>query len=117
MMPAKKDISGRFVTTTWQSGRYFYKEVSGELGVPGQVVKHYSAKENRGVSAGTGGHASHLVGKQFGAPGDRGNLTLGNPNINTYAPKNLQEALGKGGNYHKLEEEWTAKLNNGTRIW
>jgi hypothetical protein len=115
-MTNKPDISSQFVTRRWQKGNYVYQETTGELGVPGQVQTHSSPAANRSVSAGTGGHASHQAGKQYGAPADPRNLTLQNPNINSYTPKELQRILGEGGSFLKLEKEWTAKLRQGYRI-
>jgi hypothetical protein len=45
------------------------------------------------MSGGTGDHAGHLIGIQFGAPGDVRNLGLQNANMNTFAPKALQPAF------------------------
>jgi hypothetical protein len=115
-MAEKPDISGQFVMRKWQRGNYVYQETSGELGVPGEVKTHFSRSENKAVSSGTGGHASHQVAREFGAPGTRENLTLQNPNINTYTPKEYQTALGKGGNFRVLEEYWKVKQQQGYRI-
>jgi hypothetical protein len=71
----------------------------------------------RGVSSGSGEHAGHLIGIQFGAPGDERNLGLQNPNMNTFAPSSLHEAFrGAGGSYHDLESRWSAHLKQGYRI-
>lgn len=114
---ALPDISARFIFRQWTQGNYFYKEASGELGVPGQVATHRIISAQRAMSAGTGEHAGHLIGIQFGAPGDIRNLGLQNPNMNTFAPKALQEAfLGPGGSYHNLESQWAEQLLAGTRI-
>ncbi len=111
------DISSRFVFRSWTQGSYDYKEASGELGTPGQVVTHRSVAAQRAMSSGSGEHAGHLIGIQFGAPGDVRNLGLQNPNMNTFAPKALQEALrGPGGSYHDLESRWTANLRQGYKI-
>jgi hypothetical protein len=113
------DIRARFTFRTWSTGAYFYKEASGELGVPGQVQTFRNPAAQRVISSGTGEHAGHLIGVQFGAPGDDPrNMSLQNPNMNTFAPKALQEALrGPGGSYHDLESRWSAHLKQGSRVF
>lgn len=112
------DISNRFVfRPRWRQGSFEYEELSGELGVPGQVVTHRDVNAQRVVSAGTGEHAGHRIGIQFGAPGDARNLSLQNANTNTFAPRALQDAFrGPGGSYHDLESLWVQKLRDGSRI-
>lgn len=111
------DIGSRFIFRQWNNGRYFYKEASGELGVPRQVTTHRDVKEQRTLSEGTGEHAGHLIGIQFGAPGDLRNLGLQNANINTHAPKEYHEAfVGPGGSYYQLESTWKELLQNGWKI-
>lgn len=115
---ALADISSRFVFREWTTGKYFYKEASGDLGVPGKVMTHRIASAQREVSSGTGEHAGHLIGIQFGAPGVACNLGLQNPNMNTFAPKALQNAFrGPGGSYHNLESHWAELLQRGYRIY
>jgi len=115
---ALPDISSQFKFTSGHIGAGFYKRGEGSLGVPGQVMvqpRNYSAQ--RAVSAGTGEHAGHLIGMQFGAPGGLENLGLQNPNMNTFAPKPLHEAfVGPGGSYHDLESKWAEQLKQGYRI-
>jgi hypothetical protein len=73
--------------------------------------------DQRTVSRGTGEHAGHLIGIQFGAPGDLRNLGLQNPNMNTFAPEALQPAFqGPGGGYHDLESRWSEQLKAGSKI-
>jgi hypothetical protein len=111
------DISHRFLFTSGNRGNHFFKEASGELGVPGQVMTHRVVADQRTVSSGTGEHAGHLIGIQFGAPGDLRNLGLQNPNTNTFAPKPLQEAFqGSGGSYHNLESRWADQLKQSYSI-
>jgi hypothetical protein len=114
---ALPDISAQFVFRQWTQGRFSYKEASGELGVPGKVATHRVVSAQRAMSGGTGEHAGHLIGIQFGAPGDIRNLGLQNPNMNTFAPKVLQDAFqGHGGSYHDLESQWAEQLLAGTTI-
>jgi hypothetical protein len=115
---ALPDISARFVFRgPWTQGNYSYKEASGELGCPGTIATHRIVSAQRAMSGGTGEHAGHLIGIQFGAPGDVRNLGLQNPNMNTFAPKALQPAFqGPGGSYYDLESEWTDLLKAGSRI-
>jgi DNA/RNA non-specific endonuclease len=111
------DISSRFKFRTWTQGGYFYKEAAGELGVPGKVATHRDVRAQRDLAGGTGDHAGHMIGVQFGAPGGIENMGLQNANMNTFAPKRLQEAFrGHGGSYHDLESEWARKLKDGYRI-
>jgi hypothetical protein len=112
------DLSSRFAFRQWSTGQYSYVEASGELGVPGQVKTHRDKNAQSSVSAGTGEHAGHLIGIQFGAPGDERNLGLQNPNMNTFAPKKYQEAfVGSGGSYHNLESQWKELLLEGWSIY
>lgn len=112
------DISNRFAfKRRWRQGSFEYEELSGELGEPGKVMTHRSISAQRTMSRGTGEHAGHRIGIQFGAPGDVRNLSLQNPNSNTFAPKALQEAFrGPGGSYHDLESQWALRLHQGYRI-
>ena len=114
---ALPDISAQFLFRQWTQGNYSYKEASGELGIPGKVSTHRSIAAQRAMSMGTGEHAGHLIGIQFGAPGDVRNLGLQNPNMNTFAPKGLQAAFqGHGGSYHDLESDWSDLLKAGYKI-
>jgi hypothetical protein len=36
--------------------------------------------------------------------------------MNRYAPKKLQGALGKGGSYLRMEDDWEKMLETGVRI-
>jgi len=111
------DIASSFKFREWASGRFFYKEAAGELGVPGRVMTHRDLKAQELLSAGTGEHAGHMIAIQFGAPGDIRNLGLQNPNMNTYAPSKLHEALvGAGGSWYKLELRWKYALLQGWKI-
>jgi len=113
-----RDISNQFVfKNRWRQGSFEYEEISGELGEPGRVATHRLITPQRTMSRGTGEHAGHRIGIQFGAPGDLRNLSLQNPNSNTFAPKALQEAFrGPGGSYHALESQWALRLHQGYRI-
>lgn len=111
------DISSRFHFRSWTQAGYFFKEAEGELGVPGKVMTHRDVGAQRDLAAGTGDHAGHMIGVQFGAPGGIENMGLQNANMNTFAPRRLQEAFrGHGGSYHDLESEWSRKLKSGSRI-
>jgi len=111
------DISAQFVFRQWSKGNFSYKEASGELGMPGAVAKHRIVAAQTAMSGVTGDHAGHLIGIQFGAPGDVRNLGLQNANMNTFAPKALQPAFqGHGGSYHDLESRWTAMLKQGSKV-
>jgi hypothetical protein len=114
---ALPDIRAQFLFRQWTQGNFSYKEASGELGVPGKVATHRIVAAQTTMSGGTGEHAGHLIGIQFGAPGDVRNLGLQNANMNTFAPKALQSAFqGHGGSYHDLESRWTARLKEGYKI-
>jgi hypothetical protein len=114
-----QDISNKFrFRPRWREGRFEYEELSGDLGAPGTVFTRRSVQAQNVMSAGTGEHAGHRIGIQFGAPGDARNLSLQNANVNTYAPKDLQIIFrGPGGNYLRLEAEWAKMLKAGYRIW
>jgi hypothetical protein len=114
---ALPDISSRFTFRSWTQAGYFNKEAAGELGVPGKVMTHRDVGAQRDLAGGSGDHAGHMIGVQFGAPGGIENMGLQNANMNTFAPKRLQEAFrGHGGSYHDLESEWSRKLKAGSRI-
>jgi hypothetical protein len=110
------DISKQFKFSTRMEGEYKIVEGSGKLGIPGKVKVHRDPSAQRELSQGTGDHAGHLIGNQFGAPGDGLNLGLQNANMNTYARRAQQDWAGKGGNYLKLEQQWEQKLKNGYGI-
>jgi hypothetical protein len=114
---ALPDISAQFLFRQWTQGNFSYKEAGGELGVPGRVATNRIVADQRTMSSGTGEHAGHLIGIQFGAPGDLRNLGLQNANMNTFAPKVLQPAFqGHGGSYHDLESRWSERLKEGYKI-
>lgn len=112
------DISSQFKPKPrWREGAWEYEEISGSLGVPGKVVTHRDVNAQRAISSGTGEHAGHRIGVQFGAPGDASNMALQNANMNTFAPKTLQPAFqGNGASYLKMEQDWADKLQNGYGI-
>jgi DNA/RNA non-specific endonuclease len=111
------DIRNQFNFTSGHVGANFYKRGEGNLGAPGQVMTHRDNSAQRSISSGSGEHAGHLIGIQFGAPGGVENLGLQNPNVNTFAPRQLHEAfVGPGGNYHNLESKWAEQLKQGYRI-
>lgn len=112
------DISQHFrFRPRWREGAFEFEEMSGRLGVPGQVMTHRSESAQRAISGGTGDHAGHRIGIQFGAPGDARNMSLQNANINTRAPRDLHETFrGPGGSYLDLESQWANQLRNGTGI-
>ncbi len=114
---ALPENSRRFTFRSWTLGSYFFKEAAGELGVPGKVATHRDVGAQRDLAGGTGDHAGHMIGVQFGAPGGIENMGLQNANMNTFAPRRLQEAFrGHGGSYHDLESDWSRKLKDGYRI-
>lgn len=80
------------------------KMVEGELGVPGEVMKHRSQTEQGKVSSGSGDDAGHLIGNTFGAAGDGRNLGKQNWIANEF------------GTWRQLEIMWAEKLVNGTKI-
>lgn len=84
---------------------YQVQEASGRLGVPGLVRRHRDRAAQSSVSSGSGDHAGHLIGDQFGAPGDARNLSRQNWIMNS-----------GGGTFHDLERRWQAKLTSGSGI-
>jgi hypothetical protein len=100
------DIKNRFrYTTTVDGNGKTVKEVSGELGVPGTVVRHRSKSSQSSVSRGTGDDAGHLIGDRFGASGDEENLSQ----------QNWIQNEG-GGTFHDLENQWESQLLSGSKI-
>lgn len=115
--PHRVDIANTFHFDQWSSASFFYKRGAGYLGVPGTVITHRDEKIQKAFSKDTGEHAGHLIGIQFGAPGGIENLGLQNPNMNTWAPRKLQEALvGSGGSYLRLELRWRYLLLQGWKV-
>jgi hypothetical protein len=98
------DISRHFQFRRYEMNGNLYQEASGRLGVPGQVMTHRSRSAQRGVSAGTGDDAGHLIGDRFGAPGGAENLAQQNWITNQY------------GTYKNLEDTWADKLTRGTGV-
>jgi hypothetical protein len=99
------DISKRFrFTTTVVNGKE-HKIAEGWLGVPDRVLTHRSASAQKGVSTGRGDDAGHLIGNQFGAPGDQRNLSLQNWIMNRGA-----------GTWHDLEKQWADLLRKGHKV-
>lgn len=101
----KIDVSDNYKYRTYERDGRRYKEASGQLGIPGEVVDHRDATEQRKISKGTGDDAGHLIGNQFGASGGPENLS----------PQNWRENRS-GGTYKQLENEWAKKLKDGTEI-
>jgi hypothetical protein len=87
------------------SGRYWVKEARGRLGVPGTVAGVRNNSAQRMVSGGSGDDAGHLIGTQFGAPGDARNLSR----------QNWVQNQG-GGTFHSLEDAWAGKLRSGVGV-
>jgi hypothetical protein len=109
------DISSQFRFRTLSEGDRIVKEASGRLGVPGRVKSQRSfnpaeaRKAQSGVSRGTGDHAGHMIGDQFGAPpGLNNRLGLGTDNLS------LQNArMNSGGTWWDLEQKWADNLQQG----
>lgn len=102
------DISHRFKFPPLYrsaSGKYWVKQASGRLGVPGTVQVHRSKYAQSKVSGGSGDDAGHLIGDQFGAPGGAQNLSR----------QNFISNEGKG-TWHELEGYWGEKLKSGTGV-
>jgi len=101
----KPDISKRYnyYETTNKQGNHV-KVAEGELGVPGEVMKHRSQTEQGKVSAGTGDDAGHLIANVFGAEGGGRNLGKQNWIANEF------------GTWRQLEIMWAEKLVNGTKV-
>ncbi len=100
----KVDVAQQFKFRQYRHGGYEYKEAVGRLGVPDKVKLHRSKSAQTSVSAGKGDDAGHLVGDRFGAPGGVENLSLQNWRSN------------RAGTYKQLENQWAAKLKEGTGI-
>jgi len=111
--PGLPDISSHFRFRKYTAGSCQIVEGSGRLGIPGKVKQHRDRAAQQALSRGTGDHAGHLIGNQFGAPGGGLNLGLQNANLNTYAPRREQHWAGQGGSYLKREKAWEEKLKNG----
>jgi hypothetical protein len=99
------DISGQFAFKTVKQGGKEIKTAEGWLGVPGKVMTHRSSAAQKGVSGGTGDDAGHMIGNQFGAPGDAKNLSLQNWVMNR-----------GGGTWHELERQWADLLQKGYKV-
>ncbi len=99
------DISKHFKFSTVTLNGKEFKTAEGWLGVPGRVQTHRSSYAQKGVSSGSGDDAGHLIGNQFGPPGDQRNLSLQNWIMNRGA-----------GTWHDLEKQWADLLQKGHKI-
>lgn len=99
------DISKHFKFTTNIANGKELKTAEGWLGVPGHVLTHRSATAQKGVSTGSGDDAGHLIGNQFGPPGDARNLSLQNWIMNR----------GQG-TWFDLEKQWADLLQKGHKV-
>jgi hypothetical protein len=103
------DVRGRFGFAFWSDldgGRFrTIREAWGRLGCPGVVYDERDEYAQRKLSGGTGDHAGHLIGSQFGAPGSGENLAL----------QNAVQNAG-GGTWYGLEEQWADALRAGVGI-
>lgn len=99
------DVSKNFTYTSRTVADKVHKIAEGWLGVPGRVKTYRSATAQKGVSAGTGDDAGHLIGNQFGAAGDERNLSLQNWIMNR----------GQG-TWFDLEKQWADLLQSGHKV-
>ena len=104
-MATLTDVRGQYTFEITTRNGKTYKQASGWLGMPDQVVTHRSASEQRKVAGGTGDDAGHLIGNRFGSPGGAANLSLQNWKANRY------------GTYKDLENLWAAKRLVGIDIY
>ena len=81
------------------------KHAAGRLNVPGDEPFPRDLSAQRAVSRGTGYHAGHLIGHQFGGPEIPGNLSLQNHEMNQ-----------GGGTYYNQESSWADTLKEGTAV-
>ena len=81
------------------------KHAAGRLNVPGDEPFPRDLSAQRAVSRGTGYHAGHLIGHQFGGPEIAGNLSLQNHEMNQ-----------GGGTYYNQESQWADTLKEGTAV-
>lgn len=98
------DVADNYEYHNYEHDGKLYKEASGRLGIPGEVVDHRDRSEQRKISSGTGDDAGHLIGSQFGASGGPENLS----------PQNWR--ANECGTYKQLENDWARKLKNETDI-
>ncbi len=102
----KPDIRGQYSYSDKETNNKgdYVKTAEGELGVPGQVMKHRNQTEQAKVSGGSGDDAGHLIANVFGAAGDAKNLGKQNWKANEF------------GTWRKLEIMWAQKLLAGTKV-
>lgn len=102
---SKPDISERYMYEEYMTRNGSkVKSVKGELGVPGKVRQVRDEPSQSKVSKGSGDDAGHLIANIFGGAGDNRNLSKQNWVLNEY------------GNWKELENYWSDKLKNGTKI-
>jgi DNA/RNA non-specific endonuclease len=99
------DVSKRFKFSILVVNGKEHKVAEGWLGVPGRVLTHRSVHAQKGVSTGSGDDAGHLIGNQFGSPGDQRNLSLQNWIMNR----------GQG-TWFDLEKQWADLLQKGNKV-
>jgi hypothetical protein len=105
------DIRDRFQFLEMQQGDTLIKQVSGELGDPRRVIRHRDEGAQSDLSSQMGDDAGHLIGNQFGAPGDLRNLSLQNWVQNRF------HQGGDDGTWYRLEMEWRGHLEAGSRVF
>jgi hypothetical protein len=109
------DISSHFRFDSFEEGDKVVKVATGRLGVPGKVKNHRKAdaskakREQASVASGSGDHAGHMLGVQFGAPnGGPNRYGVGMDNLS------LQNArMNAGGTWQQLEQTWAENLKRG----
>ena len=104
-MASLTDVRGQYTFLTFTRNGKIYKQASGWLGNPDQVLTHRSPSAQRKLAGGTGDDAGHLIGDRFGSSGGRENLSLQNWKSNRY------------GTYKDLENTWAAKRLAGIDIY
>lgn len=107
------DIRDRFHFDERLEGGGRVKEASGELGDPRRVQRFRDEKAQAELSSGTGDDAGHLIGDQFGAPGDLRNLSPQNRPQNRFNPNDPAQ----NGAWFNLEMQWRQHLEEGGRVF
>jgi hypothetical protein len=102
--PTVNDVRAQYRYRTYQKNGKTYKQASGRLGMPREVVEHRDPWSQTQVSQGTGDDAGHLIGNRFGASGEEENLSRQNWIANRF------------GNYKALEDLWAEMRHRGIEI-
>src|SRR5947209_2968294 len=99
----KPDIRDQFKSRSYDAKTSRHDQISGPLGVPGEVQTFRDNRVN--LMKGPGDHKGHRIGAQFGAP----------PGVENLGAQNAKQNAA-GGAYYRMEQDWAQKRRSGTAL-